>query len=190
MADLHHDDELRVDQTTPQGSQENAVEFGHEERDTNVGGIMKWFIGTGLLAVFTLALVVGIFKTLDHVTDSQVKPSPMFVEDRMPPAPYIEGLSYRVRDKDGKPIVKHGRDVVHRAGMTEHLMDVREDESKTLQSWNLGESDPYTWSVPMEKIETGEVPQQPGGDEAKTDRMFMDGQLSDASGGMKTVPMR
>lgn len=192
MASGHHgDEELRVDQTTPQGSQDNAVEFGHEERDTNVGGIMKWLIGTGILAVFTLGLVVGIFKVLDHVTDSQVKPSPMFVEAQMPPAPYIEGLAFTARDKHGIPIRGgDGVPLVDRAGMTEHLQDVREHESAELERWKMGESDPYMWHVPIEKDETKEVPDQPKGDEAKTDKMFEDGQLSDASGGLKDNPGR
>lgn len=174
MADMHLDDELRVDQTTPQGSQDNAVDNGHEERDTNVGGIMKWLTGTGILALFTLGLVVGIFKVLDRVTDSQVKPSPMFQEQKLPPAPYIEGL-----------IVKG-----ERAGMTEHQYEVRKRESAELTRWKMGESDPYVWSVPISPDEVKEIPDQPAGDAAATDKMFSAGNFSDASGGLKDNPGR
>lgn len=173
MADVHHDDEFRVNQTTPQGSQNNAVEHGHEERDANVGGIMKWLIATGVVAVVSLMLVVGIFKALDHLTDTPSRPSPLYMkgEDRLKnmPGPYIEGL-----------VVKG-----ERAGMTEHLLRMRKRESAELARWQMGKSDPDTWSVPMDEQATRDIPMQPAGDATATDKMFNQGQISDASGGLK-----
>ena len=174
MADVHHDDEFRVDQTTPQGSQLDAVEHGHEDRDANVGGIMKWLIGTGILAAVSLALVVGIFKVLDRVTDSPVKPSPMFQEAKLPPAPYIEGL-----------VVKG-----ERAGMTEHLVRVRQRESQQLAGWKMGESDVHNWSVPLKDSDAAGIAGAPKGDATATDRSFYEGQLSDSSGGLKPTLRR
>lgn len=178
MADKHLDDELRVDQTTPQGSQENAVEHGHEERDANVGGIMKWLVGTGIVAAVALAFVVVIFKTLDRVTDTPSVPSPLLLAPKARlqkvQGPYIEGLVV-----DGE-----------RSGMTEHLLRVRRHESEQLASWKLGESDVYTWSVPLQNSDARGITGAPAGDEAGTDWMFGQGQLSDASGGMKPNPQR
>ena len=173
MADKHLDDELRVDQTTPQGSQDNAVEFGHEERDAHVGGIMKWLVGTGILGAVSLALVVGIFKVLDRVTDSQVAPSPMVVPAKARlvkmPGPYVEGLVV-----DGQ-----------RSGMTEHLLRVRRHESEQLTAWHLGDSDEFTWTVPLKKKDVADVAGSPAGNETDANEMFVRGQLSDSSGGLK-----
>jgi hypothetical protein len=174
MADVHHDDEFRVNQTTPQGSQGNAVEHGHEERDANVGGIMKWLIATGVIAAVAMLLVVGIFKGLEYATEQPGRPSPLYQKNKLPPAPYIEGL-----------VVKG-----ERAGMTEHLFKVRMRESEQLARWQLGESDPHTWSVPMSPQAVRDVPTQPAGDTAATDQMFNQGQLNDASGGLRNDAVR
>ncbi|HEX8550838.1 MAG TPA: hypothetical protein VF681_04720 [Abditibacteriaceae bacterium] len=171
MADLHLDDELRVDQTTPQGSQDHAVEVGHEERDANVGGIMKWLVGTGAIAVTALILVTGIYKTLETVTNDTTKPPPLYQEAKLPPAPYIEGL------------VVEGE----RAGMTEHLARARTRENDILKNkWKLGETDPDTQQLPLTQNEASEIVGAPKGDTKAVDQMFTQGQISDASGGLRT----
>ena len=181
MADVHLDDELRVDQTTPQGSQEGGVEVGHEERDAHVGGIMKWLIGVGVLIAVSLALVVGIFKTLESVTNVPTRISPMVQKNRPPVAPYIEGLIVKNQ--------KTGED--ERAGMTEHMNRIRQREADIMdKKWKMGKTDAFNWEVAIDEKQTSEVPGQPKGDKAQTDTMFMSGQLSEGSGGTRLNPRR
>jgi hypothetical protein len=121
MADLHIDDELRVTQTTPQGSQEDAVEHGHEERDANVGSIMKWLIGVGVFAAATLVGIVILYNVLTAANANRYATPTLYVEQKKPVLPAIEGL------------VIGGV----RAGMTEHLAAVREREATYLNRWGM-----------------------------------------------------
>ena len=182
MANVHLDDELRVDQTTPQGSQEGGVEVGHEERDAHVGGIMKWLIGTGVLIVVSLALVVGIFKVLEAVTaEKDARVSPMVVKNRPPVAPYIEGLLVK-NPKTGEN---------ERAGMTEHMNRLRQREAEIMdKKWKMGKTDSFNWELEINENQTREVPGAPTGDKAQTDATFMAGELSEGSGGTRLNPRR
>jgi hypothetical protein len=58
---LHEDDPL-PERTTPQGTQANGVEHGHEERDVDFRALTKWFIGLAVGLAIILPAVSYAFK--------------------------------------------------------------------------------------------------------------------------------
>jgi hypothetical protein len=165
-------DEEHVAQTTPQGSQLDAVEHGHEDRDVNVRSIMGWLTFVGVFTAVTLVGITLLFKTLNAVNSRNDKlPSPLFVEKQLPPPPYIEGL------------IVNGK--VH--GMTQHLLEVRKRESAMLEKWKLGKSDAQTWSVPISDDMVAEVAKEnPRVATEATDEDFLREYPSDGSGGLRS----
>jgi hypothetical protein len=137
MADLHIDDELHVTQTTPQGSQDDAVEHGHEERDADVGSIMKWLIGVGVFAAATLVGIAVLYNLLAASNANRYEVPLLYVEQSGPVKPVIEGLIV-----GGKDNAAHATVGGQRAGMTEHLAAVRKREADDLKRWGLNSTDP------------------------------------------------
>ncbi|MDQ3812335.1 MAG: hypothetical protein M3347_00120 [Armatimonadota bacterium] len=88
-ADKHHE-ELRVERTTPQGTQENGVERGHENRDVKMKPLFRWFGGLAVLTFGTFLLIYGMFTFfLVRETKKDVLPSRMFAEEVRPPKPLL-----------------------------------------------------------------------------------------------------
>jgi hypothetical protein len=117
MANSHdkHFDELEVEETTPQGTQENGVDKGHDERDVDLGAILRWFMGLAALAAVAILGMWGMFVFLakrEEVKD--IVPSPLFVAQRQPqppeprllPSPWEAGA--KERQSENKRLVAIG----------------------------------------------------------------------------------
>jgi hypothetical protein len=95
MSDAHLDPHLQAehhapDRTTPQGTQAEGVEHGHEGQDVIFGPIFWWFGGLSIfmgLSLIILHVTMGMWTARD-VRENQL-PSPLFAEQREMPAPRI-----------------------------------------------------------------------------------------------------
>lgn len=90
-ADPHLEDEhIAPARTTPQGTQENGVEFGHEERDTSIRELLVWFGGLiGFMLVVVIALW-GVYSVWQNsVRQAEELPSPLFGVRPVPPEPRV-----------------------------------------------------------------------------------------------------
>jgi hypothetical protein len=76
--------------TTPQGTQENGVLKGHEEKDINFRSVINWFV---LLAIITIvsqvALAFGYKYLIRFSIQKDQPPSQMFAERKAPPQPRL-----------------------------------------------------------------------------------------------------
>src|SRR5262245_64649282 len=83
--------EVLPEETTPQGTQADAVPFGHEARDMNLRQVIGWFVGT---AVSTIIIqIIFFFGWLQWNAIAQTRqplPSPLFAVPQVPPAPRLE----------------------------------------------------------------------------------------------------
>lgn len=76
------------ERTTPQGTQENGVDFEHEERDANVPGIIRWFAALSGMVVVVLFVLWGAFQIM--VRKEQEPPmSPVFAQEQPLPQPRL-----------------------------------------------------------------------------------------------------
>src|SRR3989442_1046302 len=91
MASGHpHDEDVAPLQTTPQGTQEEGVDFGHEERDVNLGSILGWFAALGAIVGVVVLLLWGVFSMWTQTPNTKdAVPSPVFARKRRYPAPLI-----------------------------------------------------------------------------------------------------
>jgi hypothetical protein len=97
MSDANLDPHLREEDehvapalTTPQGTQANGVEHGHEGRDILFGPLVKWFIGLGLFLGLTVLLGTATFRLWGaEVAREDQLPSPLFAQQGAPPEPRI-----------------------------------------------------------------------------------------------------
>lgn len=128
MANHHHEHEI-PERTTPQGTQEGGVDFGHEEKDVNFGPIFRWFISLLVVTVLTqVMLAVGLNMWVNHeeVRDKSRVPSKLFEVRQDIPEPRL--LPNRVdspasgtqpligpgealvifRERENKELAKHG----------------------------------------------------------------------------------
>ena len=95
--------------TTPQGTQENGVEHGHEHRDLNIRALIAWFVGLFALIFATLLLLWGMFDGLAFWENRKDRlPSPMFAERREPPLPRILPNPADSRDNPQAPFTGPG----------------------------------------------------------------------------------
>jgi hypothetical protein len=78
------------ERTTPQGTQAHGVEHGHEGQDVIYRPIFLWFGGMALFMGLTLILlgVTQGFWTMGAEREDAL-PSPLFGQQRTPPAPRI-----------------------------------------------------------------------------------------------------
>lgn len=203
----HGHDEVIVSQTTPQGTQENGVEYGHDMRDINVGSIMRWLVGTGVGVGLVLAFLVGLYRYMDNTHDYMDElPSPLFAKNAKPPVPRIEG--FMMADDYGPlhafPIGK----AIPRDGTPEEMAVVRQEELAKLKSYGLNvvedgrtdlkhghREDPLYSDVLRRPIKV--TPQQLAAVAAEgpaaapdSDAKFVSGSPSDASGGLADLPHR
>jgi len=87
MADKHFD-ELHVTVTTPQGTQEQGVESGHEERDINIRAVMVWFRSLAVLAIGSVLAMWAMFAVLSAFQEPKdILPSPLFSSAQQAPPP-------------------------------------------------------------------------------------------------------
>ncbi len=75
--------------TTPQGTQADGVVHGHEERDTNLAAIGKWFIGLAIGTVATIFLLAGGYKLWDNYQQQVTNIPPMLQKTQEPPLPRL-----------------------------------------------------------------------------------------------------
>ena len=76
----HHEDEVLVERTTPQGTQEAGVEKGYEKRDIWVRELLIWFGGLAIgMAVTTVLCIFGVMWLVSNDKPTKTKVStPLF----------------------------------------------------------------------------------------------------------------
>ncbi len=79
--------------TTPQGTQEHGVDFGHEERDVNFRSLLGWFGGLGLfviVSVILLAITSFIYEQqIKGQERAQFDAVPLLTAKQIPPRPFV-----------------------------------------------------------------------------------------------------
>jgi hypothetical protein len=77
---IHHEDEVLVERTTPQGTQESGVDKGYEKRDIWVRELVIWFGGLAIgIAVTTVLCVFGVMWLISNEKPTKSKLStPLF----------------------------------------------------------------------------------------------------------------
>src|SRR5687768_8346694 len=87
MADKHLDETL-VSVTTPQGTQEQGVERGHDDRDIDIRAVMVWLRSLAIMAVVAILAMWGMFAGLSALQEKKdILPSPLFLTERQPAVP-------------------------------------------------------------------------------------------------------
>jgi len=75
--------------TTPQGTQADGVAHGHEERDTNLSAIFKWFTAVFVATVLTIVVLAVAYRFWENqVKQADVVP-PMLRHSQTPPEPRL-----------------------------------------------------------------------------------------------------
>jgi len=197
--------DLTADQTTPQGTQQNAVVYGHDDRDVFVGSVIRWLVGVGIgtaIIIGILAVLFGVMKRGYEANDRI--PSPLFVENQIPPRPRIEGFT--IFDDEGKSAEmrdvtpdriegftiygKDGKPIKFRDGTPEHLAAVRGYEENTLKKFGLGKVDEHNQSTNITpQMALNLADKIPAAKSAPADEKSA-GLMSDASGGTLIDPHR
>jgi len=174
--------DLTADKTTPQGTQENAVLYGHDDRDVFVGSIMRWLVGVGVGAAVLIGILVVLFGVMKrrYEADDRI-PSPLFASKQLPPKPRIEGFA--IYDE-------YGRTTEPRDGTPEHMAVVREQEAADLKSFGLGETDPDNYSTKITPQMASKLSGKMSVAKAAPKSEDSAGLMSDASGGTLIDPQR
>jgi hypothetical protein len=90
MASYLHEDEPLPARTTPQGTQANGVDHGHEERDVDFRAIVKWFAGLAIsLAIIMPVVWFGLQAALPLIEGGDRPTSAVFAEQWELPAPRV-----------------------------------------------------------------------------------------------------
>jgi hypothetical protein len=86
---LHEDDPL-PERTTPQGTQANGVEHGHEERDVDFRALVKWFGALGIMMAIIMPVVwFGYQAARPLIEGVDAPPSPVFTQRWSLPMPRV-----------------------------------------------------------------------------------------------------
>ena len=86
LTKAHHHEEMHVEKTTPQGTQENGVDFGHEQRDVKMGALFRWFGGMAVTVAATFVLMNLLFAYFLYREKSKdVMPSRLYEARPKPP---------------------------------------------------------------------------------------------------------
>ena len=81
-----HFDEVHIERTTPQGTQEKGVAHGHENRDVLMAPLMCWLGGTAVFLAITFVAMRGMWNVMENIAASRdVLPSPLFNMHAAPP---------------------------------------------------------------------------------------------------------
>lgn len=72
-------EEFHVEHTTPQGTQADGVEFGHENRDVKLRALLAWFTGLVVMMIVVFVAMWGLFAGLAaYQSGHDVMPTPMY----------------------------------------------------------------------------------------------------------------
>jgi len=103
------------ERTTPQGTLAYSVDLGHEERDVEIGPLLRWF---GILAVITAVCMVGIGVAFPMLMAAEKArddvPSAIFQADQTPPEPRLIPNPVDQAERPLEPLrmpIDYGRDV-------------------------------------------------------------------------------
>jgi hypothetical protein len=124
---VHHHDKV-PDRTTPQGTQEAGVEYGHETVDLDFLGVARWFIGlaiTAMVSEVVLWTAFGIWAR--RAAQKDVLPSPLFAVRQAPPLPRVWP----------NPADSPGTEQQLLRGPAEMLLAFRQEEDKSLRRYGL-----------------------------------------------------
>lgn len=81
-----HFDEVHIERTTPQGTQEKGVAHGHENRDVLIAPLMRWLGGSVVFLAITFLAMRGMWNVMENIAASRdVLPSPLFNLHAAPP---------------------------------------------------------------------------------------------------------
>lgn len=178
MEDPDHEPVPRV--TTPQGTQENAVERGHEGRDIDFRKIVGWFTALVVLIVVVQFLLWGQFRLLKSRADRRdVLPSPLFSIPQPPPEPRLLPNPVESRQNPTEP---------PRGPGTTAVLDFRQ-EDEALERHGLWDTKTGRPRLPDAVVKSLTRPQTPAGGGAGVGAQGVKDPLhlempSDASGGL------
>jgi len=86
----HNEDEFVPLRTTPQGTQAEGVEYGHEEKDLNLRAVLGWFAALGAIVVVVVLLLWGVFTLWTNSgSEKEALPSEVFRRPTVYPLPVI-----------------------------------------------------------------------------------------------------
>jgi hypothetical protein len=78
------------ERTMPQGTQENGVEFQHEDRDMNYAGVIRWLASLAVGVVIVFTAIGGAFYLMGvREKEALDLPSPIFAQHQRPPEPLL-----------------------------------------------------------------------------------------------------
>ncbi|MBV9865532.1 MAG: hypothetical protein JO316_09295 [Abitibacteriaceae bacterium] len=133
-----HHDEIQVERTTPQGTQEHGVLNGHENRDVDLGNLGKWFGGLAVGTALTFVAMWLMFSVMANIAASRdLLPSPLFNTHVMPP----KNQPRLFPNPDQKPGDPH---LPWEVGQAERLA-----ENKQMEAAGLAKLDQPTQGVTM-----------------------------------------
>jgi hypothetical protein len=112
MSDTHGEE--LPEETTPQGTQDDAVEFGHEDRDINLRQVIAWFLGTLVSTIVIQALLLGAWTQWRANEDRQNVPTSEVLRTAQPPppAPLLEPNPLDLEQHKDEPM-RLGPDYLH-----------------------------------------------------------------------------
>ncbi len=135
------------ERTTPQGTQENGVDFQHEGRDANLRSIINWLLALSAMVAVVIVLLYGAFQLLlQREEASDQLPSPLWARQETPPEPRLIPNPH-----DAKPDVPL-------TGPVEYLQEYRTREDALLAEAKL--IDPATGLSKLPEDVTGSVLQE------------------------------
>ena len=91
MPDAHpHHEDAVPERTTPQGTQTEGVEHGHENLDVNFRSLTLWFGGLAVGLAVTFVVATLAFETWSSTAEgAKPLPSPVFARQQTPPLPRL-----------------------------------------------------------------------------------------------------
>jgi len=85
-----HSPEQAPAQTTPQGSQKEGVEHGHEGTDVDLRSVIQWFSLVALTMAASIAVMWWVFHAWSAYEETTERlPSPLFGQQQVPPLPQV-----------------------------------------------------------------------------------------------------
>jgi hypothetical protein len=86
----HHHEEVAPERTTPQGTQAEGVEHGHENLDVNFRSLMLWFGGLAIGLAVTFIVATAAFEWWSSLAGgTEPLPSEVFARQQTPPLPRL-----------------------------------------------------------------------------------------------------
>lgn len=153
MVDPHlEEDHVAPAVTMPQGTQEEGVEHGHEERDVRPGPLAAWFVGMG---VTTLLLSIGLWWMFRLLVGYEARKEqgipPILVQREVPPQPRLIP-----NPVDDRPSRERGL-----PGPSDYLKAFRETENAQLEPLGLFDASTGKAQLP-EKAVAAVIAEQAG----------------------------